>query len=84
MGKFGCKSVGSFLKYFDKIGIYIFKRYVNKEKDDRACAIVGKAHGLDAALHKLNWDKATQEKALKKFVKIGVSPVGLPLRCEYG
>ena len=35
------------------------------------------------ALHKLDWDKATKNKILKKFDKIGVIPVVIPLRSEY-
>ena len=42
-----------------------------------------KQKSLDTALHKLSWDKATKDKILKKFDKIGVSPVVIPLRSEY-
>ena len=55
----------------------------SKKKMTELAQLSAKHKSLDAALHKLDWDKATKEKILKKFDKIGVSPVVIPLRSEY-
>ena len=54
-----------------------------KEIDERACKVICYSQQLDRAFDILNFNKSQIKAILKKFNKIGVSPVVIPRRYEF-
>lgn len=76
---------GDFYKTDEIYELIEKSRYKEKTKKMMKMLVqLSSKHGsLQKAFNKLEWDRVTRNNVIKKFNKLGVSPIAIPLRCKY-